>query len=122
MARQQQERLEIAAVEARRLLTEQRHFLDSINTTAAFAAEMSEFLKTSELTHTRAFVHSFLKEIEVNPGRAAIVYSVPSPDDSPVVGADAAEVALNGRVRSSVRHGGPEETRTIGRRHIEIRR
>ena len=71
---------------------------------------MSEFLKTSELTQTRAFVHSFVKEIEVKPGKAAIVYSIPTPEDSPIGGADAAEVALNGRVRSSVRHGGPERT------------
>ena len=38
---------------------------------------MSEILKTSELTQTRAFVHSFVKEIEVRPGKAAIVYSTP---------------------------------------------
>ena len=96
-------------MEARGLLTEQRHFLDSANTTPTFAAEMSEFLKTSKLTHSRAFVHSSVKKIEVKPGRADIVYSVPSPDDTPVVGADATEVALNGRVRSSVRLGRPAE-------------
>ena len=71
---------------------------------------MSEFLKTSELTETRAFVRSFVKEIEVKPGRAAIVYSIPTPENSPIGGADAAEVALNGRVRSTVRHGGPTRT------------
>ena len=32
---------------------------------------MSDFLKTSELTETRAFVHSFVKEVQVKPGRAA---------------------------------------------------
>ena len=69
---------------------------------------MSDFLKTSELTETRAFVHSFVKEVVVKPGRAAIVYSIPIPDDSPIGGADFAEVALNGGVRSSVRHGGPK--------------
>ena len=46
-----------------------RQFLDGADT---FAAEMSDFLKTSELTETRAFVHSFVKEIEVKPGKAAI--------------------------------------------------
>ena len=118
VAREQQERLEIAAGEARGLLTEQRQFLDSANTIATFAAEISEFLETSELTHTRAFVHSFVKEIEVKPGRAAIVYSVPTPDDSPIVGADAAEVALNGRVRSSIRSGPP--TCTVDRTIFEM--
>ena len=110
--RERKEKLEIAAEEARALLSERRQFLDSADTIATFAAEMSEFLKTSELTQTRAFVHSFVKEIEVKPGRAAIVYSIPTPEDSPIGGADAAEVALNGRVRSSVRHGGPSWIRT----------
>ena len=52
-----------------------------------------------------------MKEIVVKPGKAAIVYSIPTPDDSPIGGADAAEVALNGRVRSTVRSGGPPLTR-----------
>ena len=82
----------------------------SADTIAAFAAEMSDFLKTSELTETKAFVGSFVKEVVVKPGRAAIVYSIPTPDDSPMGGADAAEIALNGRVMNSVRHGGPTRT------------
>ena len=45
-------------------------------------------------------------------GKAAIVYSIPTSEDSPIGGADAAEVALNGGVRSSVRHGGAEGIRT----------
>ena len=84
--------------------------LDSSDTIATFAEDMSEFLKTSELTETRAFVHSFVKEIEVKPGRVAIVYSIPTPDDSPMGGADAAEVALNGRVMNSVHVGRPKLT------------
>ena len=79
-------------------------------TADTFAAEMGEFLKTSELTETKAFVGSFVKEIVVKPGRAAIVYSIPTPDDSPAGGADAVEIALNGRVMNSVRHGGPTRT------------
>ena len=111
--RERKERLEIAAEEARALLTERRSVLDSADTIAAFAAEMSEFLKTSELTETKAFVGSFVKETVVKPGKAAIVYSLPTPDDSPIGGADAAEVALNGRVRSMVRDGTPDLT--VGR-------
>ena len=114
--RERKERLEIAAEEARGLLAERRQFLDSADTIATFAEEMSEFLKTSELTETRAFVHSFIKEIAVKPGKAAIVYSIPTPEDSPIGGADAAEIALNGRVRSSVRHGGPSGIRTLDSR------
>ncbi len=101
--RERKEKLEVAAEEARGLLSERRQFLDSADTIAAFAEEMSDFLRTSELTETKAFV----KEVVVKPGRAAIVYSIPTPEDSPIGGADAAEVALNGRVRSTVHSGGP---------------
>ena len=106
--RERKEKLEIAAEEARALLSDRRQFLDSADTIAAFAAEMSDFLKSSELTETKAFVRSFVKEIVVKPGRAAIVYSIPTPDDSPAGGADAVEIALNGGVMNSVRHGGPQ--------------
>ena len=112
--RERKEKLEIAAEEARALLSERRQFLDSADTIAAFAAEMSEFLKSSELTETKAFVRSFVKEIVVKPGRAAIVYSIPTPDDSPAGGADAVEIALNVGVMNSVRHGGLCRTRTCG--------
>ena len=108
--RERKEKLEIAAEEARALLSDRRQFLDSADTIAAFAADMSEFLKSSELTETKAFVRSFVKEIVVKPGRAAIVYSIPTPDDSPAGGADAVEIALNGGVMNSVRHGGPKCT------------
>ena len=110
--RERKEKLEVAAEEARALLAERRQFLDSADTIATFAEEMSDFLKTSELTQTKAFVHSFVKEIEVKPGRAAIVYSIPTPEDSPMGGANAAEVALSGGVMNSVCHGGPSWTRT----------
>ena len=62
------------------MLKERRQLLDSADTIATFAEEMSDFLKTSELTETKAFV----KEVMVKPGRAAIVYSIPTPDDSPM--------------------------------------
>ena len=104
--RERKEKLEIAAEEARALLTGRRQFLDSADAIAAFAADMSEFLKTSELTETRAFVHSFVKQVAVKPGKATIVYAIPTPDDSPMGGADTAEVALNGRVMNSGLHGG----------------
>ena len=116
--RERKEKLEVAAEEARGLLKERRRFLDSADTIATFAAEMGDFLKTSELTETRAFVRSFVKEIEVKPGRAAIVYTIPTPEDSPIGGADAAEVALNGRVMSTGHVGGPKLT--VGRTIFEM--
>ena len=111
--RDRQHQLEIAAQEARSMLAERRAVLDSADTIAAFAEEMSEFLKTSELTETRAFVKSFVKEVLVKPGRAAVIYSLPMPDDSPIGEADTAELALGGRVIASGRSGGPGWTRTI---------
>ncbi len=71
----------------------------------AFAGEMSEFLRTSELTESRAFIRSFVKEIAVKPGTATIRYTIPTPPDSPIGGADAAEVALTNPVMSTVRSG-----------------
>ena len=106
--RERKERLEAAAEEARALLSERRVTLDKVETITAYANDMSEFLKTSELTESRAFIRSFVKEIEVRPGRAVIHYTIPTPEDSPIGGADATEVALNGGVRSTVRSGGPK--------------
>ncbi len=110
--RHRREQLEAAAEEAREALTQRRELLDSADTIAAFAEEMSEFLKTSELTETRAFVQSFVKEVLVRPGKAAIIYTIPTPEDSPIGGADASEIALNGEVMNTVRSGGPGWTRT----------
>ena len=84
--RERKEKLEAAADEARALLAERRVMLDSADTIATFAEETSQFLKTSELTETKAFVHSFVKEVEIKPGQAAIVYSLPTPEDSPMGG------------------------------------
>ncbi len=85
---------------------------DSTDTIATFAAKMSEFLTISELTETKSLAHSFVNEIRVKPGKTAIIYWMPTPDHSPPGGADSAEIALNGGVRKSVRHGGPCGNRT----------
>ena len=108
--RHRREQLEAAAEEARAVLSQRRELLDSADVIAAFAKDMSEFLKTSELTETKAFVRSFVKEVLVRPGGATIVYTIPTPGDSPIGGADAAEIALNGGVRSIGYGGGPNLT------------
>ena len=110
--RHRREQLEAAAEEARAVLSQRRELLDSADVIAAFARDMSEFLRTSELTETKAFVRSFVKEVLVRPGGATIVYAIPTPDDSPIGGADAAEIALNGGVRSIGYGGTPGGTRT----------
>ena len=112
--RERQEKLEIAAEEARALLSERRAVLDNVDTIAAFAEDMSEFLMTSEITESKAFIKSFVKEIKVKPGKATVFYTLPTPPDSPIGGGDAAEVALHGPVvRSSVHVGGAGGTRTL---------
>ena len=75
--RERQEKLEIAAEEARALLSERRAVLDNVDTIAAFAEDMSDFLMTSEITESRAFIKSFVKEITVKPGKAVVYYTIP---------------------------------------------
>ncbi len=110
--RHRREQLEAAAEEARAVLSQRRELLDSADTIAAFAQDMSEFLKNSELTETKAFVRSFVKEVQVKPGKATIIYTIPTPEDSPIAGADTAEIALNGGVRSTGHSGGPDWTKS----------
>ena len=110
--RERKEKLEAAAEEARSMLSKRRVTLDKVETITAFAEDMSEFLKTSDLTESRAFIRSFVKEIEVRPGKAVIRYTIPMPVDSPIGGVDAAEVALSGPVISTVHDGGAEGIRT----------
>ena len=45
--------------------------------------EMSEYLKTSELTESRSFIQSFVKEIVVEPGKAAVRYTIPISQSTP---------------------------------------
>ena len=110
--RHRRDQLEAAAEDARAVLAERRELLDSADVIAAFAQDMSEFLKTSELTETKACVRSFVKEVLVRPGGATIIYTIPTPEDSPIGGGETAEIALNGGVRSIGYGGTPGGTRT----------
>ena len=101
--RERKEALEVAAEDARGLLKERRQLLDSADTSVTFAEEMSEFLKTSELTERRAFIETFVKEIVVVPGDALLRYTIPMPEDSRIPGRNAEDMALNGSVLSTVK-------------------
>ncbi len=90
--KQRKEQLEVAAETARRTLEDRRQLLDSEDMIAAFAEDMSEFLLTSELTETRAFLRTFIQRIEVRPGRALIRYTIPMPKDSPIESSDRTEL------------------------------
>ena len=109
-----QERLEQAANEARSVLAQRRATVQDVERIAAYAREMSEFLMESDLTETKAFIRSFVKEIAVRPGRATIHYTIPTPPDNAIGGSDIAEIALGRRVRKSVTRGGPGGIRTPG--------
>ena len=110
--KERQEKLEIAADEARAILAVRMQGLGDEETIAAYVKEMSDFLMESELTETRAFIRSFVKEIGVVPGKATIRYTIPMPKDSPIKGRDAQEIALSAPVLSTVTHGGPGRDRT----------
>ena len=79
--RDRQERLEDLAADARAILSQRRAALDEVKPIAAYAQEMSEFLKESELTDRRAYIEAFVKEIVVMPGDALLRYTIPMPDD-----------------------------------------
>ena len=108
--RDRQERLEDLAAEARAILSQRRAELDDVETIAAYAQDMSEFLKESELTERRAFIETFVKEIVVMPGDALLRYTIPMPDDSRIPGGNAEEMPLDGSVLSTVKIGGPART------------
>ena len=109
---ERQERLETAVEDARSALAERRAVLDSVETITAFAQEMSEFLRTSDLTESKAFINSFVKEIVIKPGTATVRYTIPTPPDSAIGGGDAAEVELPEGVRSTVQYGWGRRSRT----------
>ncbi len=95
------ERLEDAAADARATLSQRSTVLDDVETIAAYAVDMSEFLNRSEMTERRAFVETFVKEIVVTPGSALLRYTIPMPDDSLIPGRSAEEMALDGSVLST---------------------
>ena len=110
--REREEKLETAAAEARAMLSQRREVLDDVETIAAYAQDLSVFLNESELTERRAFIESFVKEIVVQPGNALVRYTIPMPQDSPIGGMDAEEVALHAPVLSTVKSGGLDWTKS----------
>ena len=79
--------------------TERPRILDRVETITAFAKEMGEFLHTSEIIETRSFIRSIAKGIAVSPGRAAINYTVPMPEESPIGQSKVAGLELETEVR-----------------------
>ena len=101
--RERQERLEYSADQARAALAQRRNVLDDVNTIAAYAQDMSAFLKESELTERRIFIESFVKEVIVMPDNALMRYTIPISQSTPKT-----EVLLGGRFGCDwIRSGGP---------------
>ena len=100
--RERQERLEDAAADARAILSQRRTVLDDVNTIAAYAQDMKQFLNESELTERRAFIETFVKEIVVMPGDALLRYTIPISQST-----QKTELFLGGRFgHNQVRSGG----------------
>ena len=99
--RERQAKLEDTADEARAILEQRRTVLNDVNTIVAYAQDMSEFLKESEMTERRAFVETFVKEIVVTPGKAVVRYTIPMPGDGRESGRNAEDIPLNCSVLST---------------------
>ena len=110
--RDRQELLEDEASAARAILTQRRSVLDNVDTVEAYAREMRDFLKHSELTERKAFIQSFVKEIVVIPGDALVRYTVPMPSDSLIPGKAIEKMALNDPVLVSVHRSPPRLTKS----------
>ena len=52
------------------------------------------------------------KEIQISPGKAPIVYTIPMPEESPIGASDATKLALNERVMNTICVSGAEGSRT----------
>ncbi len=75
--RESLEKLQVAAEEARDMLSDRRVVLDDVETIATYARDMSDYLMSSDLTETRSFIRSFVNEVAVRPGSATIRYTIP---------------------------------------------
>ena len=103
--KERQEKLELAADEARVMLAHRREVLDDVDTITAYAEEMRQYLLKSDLAKSRSFIKSFVKEIDVAPGRAVIRHGNRVPDDSKLSGGDVDQVALGAPVLSTIDYG-----------------
>ena len=102
--------MEVAAEEERHRLSERRAGLDNVETITAYARDVRNFLRESELTKAPPFIRTLVKEIVVEPGKAATRCTIPMPKDSPIGDRDSEELPLRNPVLSSVTDGGQSVT------------
>ncbi len=108
---ERQEKLEVAAEEAKAALSNRPARLEDAKI-AAYAREMSDFLMESELTETKSFIRSFVKEIAVAPGQATVRYAMPMPEDSPIGRRETEIVRIGEPVLATVHDGWGWRVRT----------
>ena len=110
--RQRQQELEATIDESREELARRRRILDRVDTIAAYAKDMGDFLRGGRITQSKAFVRSFVKDIQVSADRAVINYTVPMPEDSPIGTSTKHVVDWKKPVRSTIPHGSAYGIRT----------
>ncbi len=101
--RERRERLEDTAADARAIISQRRTVRDDVEAVAASAQDIGRFLRESGMRERRAFVRNFVREVAVRPGSALVRYTFPMPEDSPIAGRNAEEMALDGSVLSGRR-------------------
>ena len=100
--RDRQMRLEASLEEVKVILSQRSAIRDRVESIAANALDMTEFLKESELSERKALAETFVREIVVMPGKAVVRYTVPMAVDSHSPGGDSEEVPLDGPDKSAV--------------------
>lgn len=84
----------VAEREAETALSDRSPVLGDIDGIAAFAGELGEFLKYSELTERRAFISSFVEEMVVGPDQGTIRYTLPLLRDALTAGMGAKDMSI----------------------------
>ena len=81
--KQRKEQLELAAAEARKALAARRQLLDRADVIAAFAENMREFRRASDITETKAFIRTIVKGLTVRPRSGRDPLDVPDAGGQP---------------------------------------
>ena len=109
--RHREEQLEAAREDAVSQLEQRRVELPTTEEIKGYVADFREFLQEGTIPERKALIRNFVEGIEVVGDEATLTYTIPMPDDSPIPGRDAEEMALHSPVLSTVKFGGPYRRR-----------
>ncbi len=93
-----QARLEATKAKCETAVDDQRRMIDNEDRIAAYAKNLSTYLRDSQRANTRELLRSFITEIAVQPGLATIRYKIPMPPEGAAQGKDELELAHSGPV------------------------